>query len=67
MRTPSAERPTQHQIFPAVFYADDDRPLRPGDKGVPVTVSVPDDDASTYFRSGQHFTRVGRGGDRPAR
>jgi len=56
VRAPSAERPTEHQIFPAVFYLDDDRPLRPGDKGVPVIISVPDDDASTYFRSGQHFT-----------
>lgn len=52
---PSAERPTQHQYFPAVFFADDDRPLRPGDKGVPVQISVPDDDASSYFRSGQRF------------
>ena len=52
---PSAERPTQYQLFPAVFFSDDDRPLRPGDKGVPVTISVPDDDASSYFRSGQHF------------
>jgi hypothetical protein len=56
VRAPSAERPTQHQIFPAVFYVDDERPLRSGDKGVPVIISVPDDDASTYFRSGQHFT-----------
>jgi hypothetical protein len=56
VRAPSAERPTQHQVFPAVFYAEDDRPLRPGDKGVPVIISVPDDDASSYFRSGQHFT-----------
>jgi hypothetical protein len=52
---PSAVRPTQHQFFPAVFYTDDDRPLRPGDKAVPVIVSVPDDDAASYFRSGQHF------------
>jgi hypothetical protein len=52
---PSAERPTQHQYFPAVFFADDDRPLRPGDKGVPVIISVPNDDASTYFRPGQRF------------
>ena len=56
VRAPSAERPTQHQIFPAVFYAVDDRPLRPGDKGVPVIITVPDDDASTYFGSGQRFT-----------
>ncbi len=52
---PSAERPTQHQLFPAVFFSDDDRPLRPGDKGVPVIVSVPDDDARSHFRPGQHF------------
>jgi hypothetical protein len=52
---PRAERPTQHQIFPAVFFSDDDRPLRPGDKGVPVIISVPDDDARSYFRPGQHF------------
>ena len=52
---PMAERPTRHQIFPAVFFSDDDRPLRPGDKGVPVVISVPDDDARSYFRPGQHF------------
>jgi hypothetical protein len=52
---PSAEWPTQHQYFPAVFFADDDRPLRPGDKGVPVIISVPNDDASSYFRPGQRF------------
>jgi len=52
---PSVERPTQHQFFPAVFFSDDDRPLRPGDKGVPVIISVPDDDARGYFRPGQHF------------
>jgi hypothetical protein len=45
-----------HHYFPAVIYTDDDRPLCPGDKGVPVIVSVPDDDASGYFQSGQHFT-----------
>ena len=53
---PLAERPTQHQFFPAVLSCDDDRPLRPGDKGVPVIISVPDDDASSYFRPGQRFT-----------
>lgn len=52
---PSAERPTQYQLFPAVFYVDDDRPLRPGDRSVPVFISVPDDDAATYFQTGQHF------------
>ena len=66
VRAPSAERPTEHQYFPAVFATDDDRPLRPGDKGVPVIISVPDDDASGYFGSGQHFivwdgTEIGHG------
>jgi hypothetical protein len=56
VRCPSCQRPTQRHYFPAVVYTDDDRPLRPGDKGVPVVISVPDDDASGYFQSGQHFT-----------
>ena len=56
LRAPSCQRPTKQQYFPAVVYTDDDRPLRPGDKGVPVIISVPDDDASGYFQSGQHFT-----------
>lgn len=66
VRVPSCQRPTQEKYFPAVVYTDDDRPLRPGDKGVPVMVSVPDDDASAYFQCGQHFTvwdgaDIGRG------
>jgi hypothetical protein len=56
VRAPSCQRPTQQKYFPAVVYTDDDRPLRPGDKGVSVVISVPDDDASGYFQSGQHFT-----------
>ena len=56
VRAPSCRRPTEQQYFPAVIYTDDDRPLRPGDRGVRVIVSVPDDDASGYFESGQHFT-----------
>jgi hypothetical protein len=56
VRAPSCRRPTEQQYFPAVVYTDDDRPLRPGDRGVRVIVSVPDDDASGYFESGQHFT-----------
>jgi hypothetical protein len=56
VRCPSCERPTQRHYFPAVLYTDDDRPLRPGDRGVSVIISVPDDDASRYFQSGQHFT-----------
>jgi hypothetical protein len=56
VRAPSCQRPTRQQYFPAVVYTDDDRPLRPGDRGVRVIVSVPDDDASGYFESGQRFT-----------
>lgn len=56
LRAPCCQRPTQQQYFPAVMYTDDDSPLRPGDKGVRVTVSVPDDDASGFFQCGQHFT-----------
>jgi hypothetical protein len=56
VRAPSCERPTRQQYFPAVIYTDDDRPLRPGDKRVSVVISVPDDDASGHFQSGQHFT-----------
>jgi hypothetical protein len=56
LRAPSCQRLTQQQYFPAVMYTDDDSPLRPGDKGVLVTVSVPDDDASGFFQCGQHFT-----------
>jgi hypothetical protein len=56
LRAPSGRRPTQHQYFPAVVYTDDERPLRPGDKGIPVTISVPDDDASGFFQPGRHFT-----------
>ena len=62
----SCQAPARHQYFPAVFYTDDGRPLRPGDKGVTVTVSVPDDDAASFFQPGQRFalwdgTDVGHG------
>ncbi|HEX3716219.1 MAG TPA: hypothetical protein VHV09_25740 [Trebonia sp.] len=56
VRAPSCDRPTQQHFFPAVVYTDDDRPLRPGVRGVVVTISVPDDDASECFQPGQHFT-----------
>ncbi len=56
VRVPSCQRPTRQRCFPAVVYTDDDLPLRPGDKGVKVTITVPDDDASGYFQCGQHFT-----------
>jgi hypothetical protein len=66
LRAPSCQRPTEQQYFPAVVYTDDDRPLRPGDRGVSVVISVPDDDASGYFQCGQHFavwdgTDIGHG------
>lgn len=56
VRAPSCRRPDLQQYFPAVLFIDDDRPLRPGDKGIRVVVSVPDDDASSFFQTGQHFT-----------
>jgi hypothetical protein len=56
LRAPSGRQPTRHQYFPAVVYTNDGRPLRPGDAAVSVIISVPDDDASGYFQSGQHFT-----------
>lgn len=55
VHAPSYRPPARHQYFPVVFYTDDDRPLRPGDKGVSVVMSVPDDDAAGFFESGQHF------------
>lgn len=55
VRAPSCQRPTRHKYFPAVVYTDNDSPLRPGDKGVSVHISVPDE-ASGYFQSGEHLT-----------
>lgn len=52
---PSCAEPARHQYFAAVLFTDDNQPLRPGDKGVTVTVSVPDDDAAAFFQPGQHF------------
>ncbi len=62
VRVRSCERPSVQQYFPALFFTDDRGPLRPGDKGVRVTVCVPDDDASGFFQSGQHFV-MWDGGD----
>lgn len=56
VRAPSCRLPERYQYFPAVVYTDDDRPLRPGDKGVSVILSVPDDDAAGFFQPGQRFT-----------
>ncbi len=66
LHAPSCQAPARHQYFPAVVYTDDDRPLRPGDRGVTVTFSVPDDDAACFFQPGQHFalwdgTEIGHG------
>jgi hypothetical protein len=55
LHAPSCQAPARHQYFPAVVYTDDNRPLRPGDKGVAVVCSVPDDDAADFFQPGQHF------------
>lgn len=56
VRAPSCQFPARQQYFPAFIYTDDNRPLRPGDKGVRVVISVPDYDASGFFQPGQHFT-----------
>jgi hypothetical protein len=66
VHAPSCLRPTRDQYFPAVIYTADGRPLVPGDRGVSVTISVPDDDASGCFQSGQRFivwdgTDIGHG------
>ena len=63
---PSCVPPARHQYFPAIVRTDDDRPLRPGDHGLSVVVSVPDDDAAGFFQPGQRFalwdgTDVGHG------
>ena len=56
VHAPSCLRPTHDQYFPAVIYTADGRALLPGDRGVSVTISVPDDDAAECFQSGQRFT-----------
>jgi hypothetical protein len=56
VRAPSFDRPSVHQYFPALFFTDDKRPLRPGDKRIRSIVEVPDDDASGFFQAGQRFT-----------
>jgi hypothetical protein len=66
VHAPSCLRPTHDQYFPAVIYTADGRPLVPGDRGVSVTISVPDDDAAGCFQSGQRFivwdgTDIGHG------
>lgn len=56
LRVASCTQPTLRQYFPAFVHTEEGRPLRPGDKAVPAIVSVPDDDASSFFQPGQHFT-----------
>jgi hypothetical protein len=58
----SCEQPALRQYFPALVHTEDGQALRPGDKGVRVAISVPDDDAASFFQSGQHFI-VRDGGD----
>jgi hypothetical protein len=66
VHAPSCLRSAHDQYFPAVIYTADGRPLIPGDKGVSVTISIPDDDAAECFPSGQRFivwdgTDIGHG------
>ena len=52
---PSCAPPVRHQYFPALVRTEDDQPLRPGDRGLHVVVSVPDDDAAGFFQPGARF------------
>jgi hypothetical protein len=66
VHAPSCQPPARHQYFPVVVYTDDDLPLRPGDRGISVVMSVPDDDAADFFQPGRHFalwdgTDIGHG------
>jgi len=66
VHAPSDLRRARDQYFPAVISTADGRPLTPGDRGVSVTISVPDDDAAGCFQSGQRFvvwdgTDIGHG------
>lgn len=56
VRAPSWQRPSVRQYFPALFFTDEKRPLRLGDRHVRSIVCVPDDDAAGFFQAGQHFT-----------
>lgn len=56
VRAASWQRPSVRQYFPALFFTDDKRPLRPGDRHVRSIVCVPDDDAAGFFQAGQHFS-----------
>lgn len=44
------------KIFSSVVATTDERPLRPGEARVPVTVQLNGDDARDYLGPGEHFT-----------
>jgi len=48
-------RPSRVRYFPAELSWDDERPLHPGDHAE-VTITMIDDEAATFFGSGQQFS-----------
>jgi len=49
-------QPAVQRYFPAAIYRTDDRALNPGDKGVIVTIEIPDDEACDFLGPGQPVT-----------
>jgi hypothetical protein len=48
--------PAEQRIFPATVYVTDDRPLKPGDRGVTVTLEIAGDDVCDFLGPGQPVT-----------
>ena len=66
VRSARLGQPAVQRYFPAAIYRDDDGPLNPGDKGVIVTLEIPDDEACDFLGPGQpntlwHGSDVGHG------
>jgi hypothetical protein len=66
LRGHCAGPPVSTMMFTARIVADDDEPLRPGDRRRVVTITVTDDRAAQFFSPGRHFEvltghEVGRG------
>jgi len=56
VRSARLGQPAVQRYFPAAIYRADDRPLNPGDKGVMVTIEIPDDEAYDFMGAGQPIT-----------
>ena len=55
LRGHCAGPPVRTMMFNARIVADDDEPLRPGDRHRVVTITVIDDRAARFFSPGRHF------------